>query len=163
METQRSQIPAIGEGKRGVHGHIGYLLRQAYAAHRMQMEKALAAEAVTLPQFSALTMIAAYPGASGAELARLSLLTPQTMSVIVNNLEKAGWISRLPHAQHGRIQNIDLTDSGQEVLARCKAIVKSIEDTLLADIAPDDEMVIRRWLVAMAKGDSDDPGEAHAG
>lgn len=126
------------------------------------MGKALAAEAVTLPQFSVLTMIAAYPGASGAELARLSLLTPQTMGIIVNDLEKAGWVSRLPHARHGRIQNIDLTDTGQEVLARCKANVKSIEDTLLADIAPDGEMVVRRWLVAMAKGDSDGQEEVNA-
>ena len=34
-------IPAIGEGKRGEQGHIGYLLRQASAAHRIRMEQAL--------------------------------------------------------------------------------------------------------------------------
>lgn len=151
MESQRSHIPAIGEGKRGVDGHISYLLRQAHAAHRIRMEKALAAEDMTLPQFSALTMIAAYPGASGAELARLSLLTPQTMSFIVKNLEKAGLIRRQPHEQHGRIQNIDLTDAGRERLGRCKAMVKSIEDDLLAGLAPDDESVVRRWLVDIAR------------
>ena len=58
------------------------------------MEQALAGtgSGMTLPQFSVLTMLAAYPGASGAALARLellTLLTPQTMSVIVANLEKA--------------------------------------------------------------------------
>jgi DNA-binding MarR family transcriptional regulator len=56
---------------------------------------------VTLPQFSVLTMLAAYPDASGAELARLSLLTPQTMSVIIGNLERAEIV--LEH----RMQNMD--------------------------------------------------------
>jgi len=54
------------------------------------MARALAAQGMTLPQFSVLTMLQAYPGASGAELARLSLLTAQTMNVIVGNLERDG-------------------------------------------------------------------------
>lgn len=155
MEIKRSAIPAIGEGKRGVGGHIGYLLRQAHAAHRIRMERALSVEDMTLPQFSALTMIAAYPGASGADLARLSLLTPQTMSVIVKNLERAGLIRRRAHEQHGRIQNIDITEAGLERLGRCKALVKRIEDELLASLAADDERVVRQWLVDIARATPD--------
>ena len=109
----QAAVPAVGEGKRGEQGHIGYLLRQAGAAHRLKMERALADLAVTLPQFSALTMLVAYPGASGADLARLSLLTPQTMSVIVSNLERSGAVSRRPHAVHGRIQHIEVTEAGR--------------------------------------------------
>ncbi|WP_277741556.1 MarR family winged helix-turn-helix transcriptional regulator [Acidithiobacillus sulfuriphilus] len=67
---------------------------------------------MTWPQFSVLTMIASYLGASGADLARLSLLTPQTVSVIVNNLEKAGWVVRRAHDQHGRILVLEITDAG---------------------------------------------------
>jgi DNA-binding MarR family transcriptional regulator len=35
-----------------------------------------------------LTMLAAYPGHSNADLARVAVLTPQTMSLIVANLER---------------------------------------------------------------------------
>lgn len=108
---------------RGTKGHIGYLLRQAHAVHKMRMEHALKTTGLTLPQFSVLTMLAAYPGASGAELARLSLLTPQTMSVIVSNLGRASLIHRRPHEEDGRIQIIGLTDEGQEVLTPSKAAV----------------------------------------
>ncbi len=38
--------------------------------------------ALTSAQFSMLTMIAAYPGYSSADLARIALLTPQTVSLI---------------------------------------------------------------------------------
>lgn len=143
-------VPAVGEGKRGEQGHIGYLLRQAGAAHRLRIERALSDLAVTLPQFSVLTMLVAYPGASGAELARLSLLTPQTMSVIVSNLERSGAVSRRPHAVHGRIQHIEVTEAGRQLLAKCRARVKSVEEDLVAGISQSDEQIIRRWLVKVA-------------
>lgn len=143
-------LPGPGEGMRGTKGHIGYLLRQAHAVHKMRMEHALKTTGLTLPQFSVLTMLAAYPGASGAELARLSLLTPQTMSVIVSNLERASLIHRRPHEEHGRIQIIGLTDEGQQVLTRSKAAVKAAEAGLLADLSSEDEGAVRRWLVKVA-------------
>ncbi|TFW03196.1 MarR family transcriptional regulator [Oxalobacteraceae bacterium OM1] len=145
-----ASIPAIGEGKRGVEGHIGYLLRQAHSAHRISMEKALAETGMTLPQFSVLTMLAAYPGASGATLARLSLLTPQTMSVIIANLEKAGFVSRHAHPTHGRIQEIEITVEGKKLLAKCKTAVASAEAALLENLTPAEEKVVRRWLVDIA-------------
>ncbi|MGL6317983.1 MarR family transcriptional regulator [Aeromonas hydrophila] len=43
--------------------------------------------AITAPQFALLTMLDAYPGSSNAELARLTLLTPQTVSPMVTSLE----------------------------------------------------------------------------
>lgn len=151
---KKTAVPAVGEDKRGQQGHIGYLLRQAGAAHRLRMERALADLAVTLPQFSVLTMLAAYPGASGADLARLSLLTPQTMSVIVSNLERDGAVSRRPHAVHGRIQHIEVTEAGRQLLAKCRTQVKPVEELLLAGTSRDDEQIIRRWLVQVALADS---------
>lgn len=144
-------LPEVGEGKRGEHGHIGYLLRQAHAAHRIRMERALAEMGITLPQFSVLTMLDAYPGASGADLARLSLLTPQTMSVIVGNLVRDGMVSRRPHAEHGRIQVIEITPAGRELLGRSKHAVRSVEQALFAGISEQDEQIVRRWLVNVAR------------
>ncbi len=154
--TNKATVPPVGEGKRGEQGHIGYLLRQAHTAHRLRMERALADLEVTLPQFSVLTMLAAYPGASGADLARLSLLTPQTMSVIVANLERGGAISRRPHAVHGRIQQIEVTEAGRQLLAKCRSRAKAVEDELLAGVSQTDQLVVRRWLVKVAVHGSTD-------
>ena len=63
-------------------------------AVRAAMEKALADIEVTPPQFAVLTMIVSYPGVSGADLARLTFLTPQTINVIVRNLERTGAIEK---------------------------------------------------------------------
>jgi DNA-binding MarR family transcriptional regulator len=147
---QRARLPKPGEGKRGEKGYIGYLLRQAAGAYRHRVELALADLDVTPPQFSVLTMLAAYPGHSNADLARLALLTPQTVSVIVANLERAGSIVRRRHAVHGRIQHLDLTESGKALLATCRARVHEIEHELIDALASDEEQAIRRWLVRVA-------------
>src|SRR5829696_10533848 len=107
-------IPRPGEGKRGPHGHLGYLLRQASVALRTALDRALADQGLTSPQFAVLTMIAAYPGVSGADLARLTLLTPQTINVIVRNLERDGAIAKTPDPVHGRIIRIELTEKGRQ-------------------------------------------------
>ncbi|MEQ9510531.1 MAG: MarR family transcriptional regulator, partial [Alloalcanivorax xenomutans] len=143
-------VPDIGEGKRGEQGYLGYLLRQASAAHRLRMERALADKEITLPQFLTLTMLEAYPGISNADLARLAMLTPQTVSVIINNLERAGLVRRQPHPIHGRIQRIEASESGRRLLKQCRAKVNKVEQALMKGLGAEEEKVVRRWLVAIA-------------
>ncbi|MFG1344062.1 MarR family transcriptional regulator [Xanthobacter autotrophicus DSM 431] len=145
-------LPAPGEGKRGEGGHLGYLLRQAAHACRIRMEQALADLDLTPPQFSVLTMLDAYSGGSNADLARLALLTPQTMSVIVANLIKAGLVERRPHAVHGRIQQIELTSAGRTALAAAKARVCALEADLAQGLTGKAEAAVRGWLAGLATG-----------
>ncbi len=144
-------IPEPGEGKRGEEGYLGYLLRQAAAAHRHRMEKALADLSITPPQFAVLTMLRAYPGHSNADLARLALLTPQTVILIVANLERAGFIWRRRHEVHGRIQHLELTESGAALLGEATARARELERDLAAGLEPAEEGAIRRWLASAAK------------
>ncbi len=146
---RKSAIPAPGEGKRGVEGHLGYLVRQAHAAVRGAMEKALADLDATPPQFAVLTMVVNYPGISGAELARLTFLTPQTINVIVRNLVRAGLVEKSADAVHGRILRLHATAQGEALLKRCRARVMEIEDRLSGLVGRDEERVVRRWLAAV--------------
>jgi DNA-binding MarR family transcriptional regulator len=118
-KTAAPAIPSPGEAMRGPQGHLGYLVRQASVALRGAMDRGLAELGITTPQFSVLTMIAAYPGLSGADLARLTFLTPQTINVIVRNLERDGAIAKTAHATHGRILRLQATAQGQTLLKRC--------------------------------------------
>lgn len=147
----RTHIPKAGEGKRGESGHLGYLMRQASVAHRHRFEAELAEIGITNPQFVVLTMLANYPGLSGADLARLSLLTPQTVSVIVANLVKAGLVARRKHAVHGRILAIEVTAAGRAMLDACRKPVQRLDTWLRQDLTLAEEQVIRRWLVRLGK------------
>ncbi len=144
-------IPRAGEGKRGPDGHLGYLVRQANVAVRAAMEKALADIEATPAQFAVLTMIAAYPGVSGAELARLTFLTPQTINTIVRNLVRSGAIEKAAHAVHGRVLRLTATAKGQALLKHCRTRIQQIEGRLVGLIAKDEEKVVRRWLSEVAE------------
>lgn len=153
MDAPRpKQLPAPAEGKRGESGHIAYLLRQAGAAVRLELDRAFADFGITPPQFSVLTMIAAYPPLSGADLARLTLLTPQTVNVIVRNLVKRGAVQTRPDPVHGRIQRLDITPAGRRLLAKCKVAAEKVEARLVAGVPRDAERIIRGWLVRVARG-----------
>src|SRR5260370_37771610 len=113
------------------------------------MEKVLADLAATPPQFAVLTMIVSYPGLSGADLARLTFLTPQTINVIVRNLEKAGAIEKSAHAVHGRILRLTATPKGQALLRRCRGRVMEVEDKIAGLVCLDEEKVVQGWLRAV--------------
>jgi DNA-binding MarR family transcriptional regulator len=143
-------IPEPGEGKRGEAGYLSYLLRQGAGAVRLRLERALADLEVTPPQFLVLTMLDSYPGASGADVARLTLLTPQTVHGIIGNLERAALIARSPHPIHGRVQVIALTKTGRGLLSRCKERARKADAAVRAGLSADEEAVIRRWLIRLA-------------
>jgi DNA-binding MarR family transcriptional regulator len=156
-------VPGPGEGKRGEQGYLGYLLRQASNAVRLGVDRSLEDLGVTNPQFLVMTMINAYPGISGAEVARLTMLTPQTISLIVANLERDGRLRRAVSPDHGRVQQMELTEEGQTLLARCRERTSRLDARLSADLTPDQEQFLRGWLVEIATrdlltqdGDSDD-------
>jgi DNA-binding MarR family transcriptional regulator len=142
--------PAPGQGKRGEQGYLAYLLRQAQAATRLAMERALADLGVTSPQFVVLTMLRAYPGLSGADLARVALQTPQTVGVIIHNLERDGAIKKAPHPIHGRVLQWTVTRRGAALLEQCRRRADAIERRLAAGLTTKAQAVIRRWLAKIA-------------
>ncbi|WP_084029507.1 MarR family transcriptional regulator [Bradyrhizobium sp. LMTR 3] len=142
--------PPPGEGKRGEQGYLAYLLRQAQGATRLAMERSLAELGVTSPQFVVLTMLRAYPGLSGAELARVAMLTPQTVGVIIRNLERDGAIKKTPHPVHGRVLQWTVTRRGAALLDKCRRHAQAIERRLAAGLSANAQRLIRRWLARIA-------------
>ncbi len=138
------RVPAPGEGKRGEQGYLGYLLRQAHAAVRLKMERTLADLGVTSPQFAVLTMLNAYPGLSGADVARLTFLTPQTVGVIIRNLRTRRRDCDDAPPVHGRIQQWTLTPRGATLLKSCRERVLTLEKRLASGLDTKAETTIGR-------------------
>jgi DNA-binding MarR family transcriptional regulator len=142
--------PPPGTGKRGERGHLAYLLRQAQAATRLALERRLADLGVTPPQFAVMTMLRAYPGLSGADLARVALLTPQTVGVIIRNLQRSGAIRNKPHPVHGRVLQWTLTGRGATLLDKSRRPVQALERRLTTGLSAKSQATVRRWLSRIA-------------
>lgn len=129
---------------------IGFALKLAQQALRTHLDAALQQIGLTMPQYAALNFLKIEPGASNATLARRAFVTPQTMQGIVAALERAGFIVRTPHPEHGRIQAAELTPSGREVLQAASGIVGAAEMRLRDAAAPLDPQTATAMLVRLA-------------
>ena len=128
---------------------LGYLLRQAAAAHRLQMERALCDLEITPSQFLVLRLLAENVGSSSADVARMTSLTAATVSVIVANLKRRGALTSRAHAVHGRVQHLDLTDLGHTLLKDCKSRVIKTEAELGVNLNEAQVETIRAWLISL--------------
>jgi DNA-binding MarR family transcriptional regulator len=140
-----------GEGPRGPDGALGYLVRQTQLTLRRALDDALRDLAVTTPQFSLLSVLDLEPGLSGADLARASMLTPQTTHGIVLALERRGLVDRATDAADRRVRQVTLTDAGREVLRDARDRVLEVERRMTAPLTDVETEQLRHWLVACAR------------
>lgn len=144
-------VPAIGQSYRGVEGHIGFLLRQAWRVLLGAVEVALRPHGLTPPQYGVLTVLAREPGASGADLARAVHTTPQAMNGVLATLERQGLVERHPHPTHGRILQATLTSEGQRRLDAANPSIRALERATEQDLTPDEIATVKTWLVTTAQ------------
>ena len=116
-------------------GRVGYQMKRADHALRMEMDRALRGLGLTTPQYAALSVLSDEPGLSGAALARRCFVTPQTMNQIVAKLKGANMISRHPHPEHGRVLQTYLTGEGEELVSRAHGVVEPIEERMVASLS----------------------------
>lgn len=131
-----------------VTGRVGYLLKQAQHAFRARMDQALRALGLSTAQYAVLAALQEAEVASGAELARRCFVTPQTVTALIAELERARLIERTPSAHHGRVIETRLTKNGQSLLRRAHLTVEAIDDDMLAELSESDRRALARMLLS---------------
>jgi DNA-binding MarR family transcriptional regulator len=124
----------------------GYALAQAFRALRHALDDALRELDLTTPQWGALTCLQSCEWRTGAEMARLQHLTPQTMHTILHNLESAGLVVREPHPQHGTLLRVCLTELGHERLDEAARCVDDVEERMLNDLSGEERAMLMNLL-----------------
>lgn len=61
---------------------------------------------------------------------------------ILDRLEVRGLVRRTPDPGDRRNRIVALTDAGRDLLAECRASVRALETTLLADVTPDERATL---------------------
>lgn len=104
---------------------------------------------ITLPQFTALSVLASKNNVSNAKLAERSFIKPQSANKILQDLLVNGWIEKKPDPTHGRRILITLTESGIEKLNKCNEVVLKVEEKMLEGIDINLAYLIRNNLDIM--------------
>ena len=101
---------------------------------RQEMRLRLAEWDLSVTEFTALSVLKRRPELSNAQLARRSLVRPQSMNEILVKLEERGLVRREVDPDHARILRAVLTPAATELLAAAEPAVRAIQDELFADV-----------------------------
>ena len=113
------------------------MMKRILVHFRSQMDEALRPQGVTTAQLHILKTIQKQPDVSGAQLARLCYVTPQSAQFLLIGLERGGWIVRNKGRGNDRILAARLTVEGEELLQSAEKMVKGIEGKLWRGVAED--------------------------
>lgn len=135
---------------------LGYLLKEASSALRAAMEQTLRPLGMTVTHYACLELLSQRPGLSNSELARRAFVTRQSMNVLLQTLERDGYVMRPEQAPVGRVLPARLTRRGEQSLATASAAVRSVELRMLSGLTSIEQEDAFRILQKMANSLRDD-------
>jgi DNA-binding MarR family transcriptional regulator len=130
-----------------VEPRLSYVIGRLDRVLRRRLSAAVEPAGLTLPAYTALSVLRAQGGLSNARLARRSLVTPQSMSEVLAILVEQGYVRRSAEPGHGRVIRIELTSAGSRVLERCDRAVDEVEREMFGDLDADDVTGLRETLI----------------
>jgi DNA-binding MarR family transcriptional regulator len=125
---------------------VSYVMGRLDLALRRNLSEGLASVGVTLPQYTALSVLRERGALSNAQLARRVLITPQSTIKVIAALENKGLITRVPDPDHGRILRTLLTPNGQDVLEACDRVAQQVEAKMLEELSPEERSQLQSSL-----------------
>jgi DNA-binding MarR family transcriptional regulator len=135
---------------------LGYLLKQASSALRAAMDEGLRPLGMTITHYSCLELLAQRPGLSNSELARGAFVTRQSMNVLLQTLERDGYVTRPAAAPVGKVLPTRLTPRGRRSLEKATVAVRSVELRMLAGMTETEQSDAFRILQSMIRSLHDD-------
>ena len=137
---------------------LGYLLKEASSALRAAMEEVLRPLGMSVTRYSCLELLAQRPGLSNSELARGAFVTRQSMNVLLQALEREGYVTRPAEPPVGKVLPTRLTPRGRRSLEKATAAVRSVELRMLSGLTEAEQSVTFRMLRSMVRSlrDGDD-------
>lgn len=119
-------------------GRLGHVIKRAEQALMAEKGRTLREFDLTVPQYAAMVVLYYLPGASGAQLARICAVTPQTMATVLSNLDVKGLIEREPSSVHNKVLVTRLTRAGRTLIKRADAKTRLVEERLWDAYSPDE-------------------------
>ena len=129
----------------GLESRLGTFLKRSEQALMAEKARALRPFGLSVPQYAALNALSQAP-LSGAQLARLVYVTPQSMASLLATLETKGLIERTPSEVHAQVLVAKLTRAGHAVFRKANDAALAVEARLSAAFTPEEEESLRELL-----------------
>jgi DNA-binding MarR family transcriptional regulator len=124
---------------------LGTYLKGAEVALMAAKNRALKPLGLSVPQYSVLYALSMSP-LSGAQLARVCCVTPQTMTSMLSTLETKKLVERTPSEVHAQVLIARLTRSGHTLFRKANEAALAVEAGVSAAFEPEEEQLLRALL-----------------
>jgi DNA-binding MarR family transcriptional regulator len=131
---------------------LSYVIGRLDHAVRRHLSERLDELGVTIPEYTALSVLRRGGELSNAQLSRRVLVTPQSAIKVVSALERKGLIERQPDPDHGRILRARMTKKGDTVLAACDRVADEMESLMLEGVSRAEREQLSRMLKSCLEG-----------
>jgi DNA-binding MarR family transcriptional regulator len=145
------------EERKAAPPNLLYLTKQLELAVRAHLDDLLRPAAITVLQYTALTVLERRSDLTTAELARNSFVTDQTMADMVTALDDRGLIARDTDPRDRRRRVIRLTPAGERLLDRFREPVAELERRMISRLSGDQPDQLRHHLIACYTALTDTP------
>ncbi|GGS24306.1 MULTISPECIES: MarR family winged helix-turn-helix transcriptional regulator [Actinokineospora] len=139
---------------------LGATIRSAEHAISTRTAQLLRTLDLTVRQYSTMMVLAERPDLSGAHLARLCLVTPQSMAAILAKLAERELIERTPSDVHERVLLARLSAKGWAALRKADALTESAGARLTGVLRPAERSQLRDYLQRVIDAFSPAPDDA---
>ena len=123
-----------------------YLVGRLDRVVRREIHAAVREYGLSVNEYSTLSVLANRHGLSNAQLARRSLVSPQSANEVLLALERKGLVGRRAHPAHGRILQTRLTAKGRRTLGACDDRVAEVEARMVAGLSEAERTGLRHAL-----------------
>jgi len=131
-----------------LYSRPGFKIRRAHQIAAALFAEVNADLGITTTQYGILYALAHVDELDQIGLARLVWLDRSTTGLVLDLLERRGWVDRIVHAQDRRRRQLILTEKGAEAFDRTRAPAAQAVHTLLAG---DNKKSAERFLQAMER------------
>ena len=130
------------------HPTLLYLVGRIDRVVRRAIDDVVKAHGLSVNQYTTLSVLDHRSGLSNAQLARRSLVSPQSANEVLLTLEQRGLVRRRAHPEHGRILQTRLTAKGRRALAACDDDVRGVEAAMVKALDAKQQKALRQALLS---------------
>ena len=139
-------------------GLIALLTQISKALHRRTSEELLG---MRLKQFLLLGYVGERGAVSQQELETGLVMDANSVVLLLNETEAAGWSVRKRDPADRRRHMVELTEAGKQAVQRAEKAREGIEDEVLSDMNAEERKALRKLLKRVLEGLLRVPAEAH--
>lgn len=129
-----------------LRGLVGYRMKRAFNVLQADLARTLAPFGLRMLTYSALALIARNPGLRSSQLAAALSVERANVVAYVDQLEEAGWVTRMLSPDDGRAHALQCTLAGRQIYEQANKAVVAHDSRMLDGLSGDEVAVVRKAL-----------------